>query len=257
MKFENMINSISKNIAISIVKCIESAVGDGIREDLQKNNLRTTNSKGSRIWDLLNTALLDSMDTVECSTAVSNRGPWQMVVLFEKSSGSVMTLMREQRYAELKKAQKRRNRMHYVDMLPKMFNSELLSDHEQITLFPKEFADENDLAVLVQRLLGDLVSDISVVRNHVLVLFDTRGFHLTNVRAVMITPNLDIASRCEVNWSKYISSNESIIVQQVEDPESPANNPHHGLKLTGKAATRKQRLIRLRQEGDAEKTEDI
>lgn len=256
MKFESIVSSIAQNIAMSVVKCIETAVGDGIREDLQKSKLRTTNSKGSRIWDLLNTELLDSMDTIECSSAIANRGAWQMVVLFEKTSGCVMTLMREKRFAELKKAQKRRKRMHYVDMLPKMFNSELLSDHDQIVLFPKEFEDEHDLAVLVQRLLCDLVSDISIVRNHVLVLFDTIGFQLTSVRAVMITPNLDVASGCEENWNKYISSNESVIVQQVEDPKSPANNPQHGLKLTQKATSRQRRHIQIHQEGDDEKVGD-
>lgn len=43
-----------------------------------------------------------------------------------------------------------------------------VSDCGQQSFLPKEFSDENDLAILVQRLLSDLVSDISIVRNHVI-----------------------------------------------------------------------------------------
>ena len=252
MKFECLYSQ----VAAQIVHCIENAVGDSIREDIRKNNLRTTNSVPSRIWDLLNTALLDSLDATDCCVSTAHRGPWQMVIIFEKTSGSVITLMREKRFAELKRAQQRRLRMHYVDMLPKMFNRELLSDCGQQSFLPKEFSDENDLAILVQRLLSDLVSDISIVRNHVLVLFDTNGFQLTSVRAVMITPNLEIASGCEADWSKYISSNESVIVEQVNEPLAPANDPHHGLKFKAKATARQQRHVRLLKEDNAAKSEN-
>lgn len=249
MKFECLYSQ----VAAQIVHCIENAVGDSIREDVRRNNLRTTNSIPSRIWDLLNTALLDSLDATDCCVSTAQRGPWQMVIIFEKASGTVITLMREKRFAELKRAQQRRSRMHYVDMLPKMFNRDLLADCSQQSFLPKEFSDEADLVFLVQRLLRDLVSDISIVRNHVLVLFDTRGFQLTSVRAVMITPNLEIASGCEADWSKYISTTESVIVEQVNEPLAPANDPRHGLKLKAKATARQQRYARLLQEDDTVK----
>lgn len=40
-----------------VVGCVESATGDDIREDIQRNNLHTLNSTPARIWDLLNTNL--------------------------------------------------------------------------------------------------------------------------------------------------------------------------------------------------------
>lgn len=236
------------HVAAQIVRCIETAVGDNIREDIYRNKLRTTNSIPSRIWDLLNTELLETLSATDCCVSTARRGPWQMVIVFEKSSGSVITLMREKRFSELRRAQPNRLRMHYVDMLPKMFNDDLLADCSQQSLFPKEFSDENDLTCLVHRLLDDLVSDISVVRNHILVLFETSGFQLTTVRAVMITPNLDIAMGCEANWSKYISVDESAIVEQLEESHSAMTDPHHGLKLKAKATARQQQNIRLRRE---------
>lgn len=250
MQFKNF----PSNVAIQIVRCIESAVGDDIRADIMKNSLRTTNSIPFRIWDFLNKNLLETLDAQGCCAATTYRGPWQMVVIYEESTGSVITLMREKRFTELKRAQKHRSHMHYVDMLPKMFNAELLSDCDQQSFMPKEFADENNLAVLVQQLLRDLVSDVSVVQNHVLVLFDTTGFQLTQVRAVMVTPSLDIAEGCDADWSKYISSTESLVVEQVENPEIPANNPQRGLKLKAKATKRQQSLARIRQSDDTAHT---
>lgn len=232
-------------VASQIVRCIENAVGDDIREDIRQNKLRTTNSVPFRIWDYLNKNLLESLDSEDCCVATTYRGPWQMVVIFEETTGAVITLMREKRFAELKRAQKRRSRLHYVDILPMMFNSDLLVDYDQQTFLPKEFSDEHDLPILVQQLLRDLVSDISIVRNHILVLFDTDGFHLTHVRAVMITPNLDIAAGCEADWTQYISSSESVVVEQVAEHSAPFNDPHHGLKFKAKATARQNRNIQL------------
>ena len=52
-----------------IVCCVEEAVGDDILSDIQVNNLRTTNSVPSRIWDLMNTNLIQKLDTADCTIA--------------------------------------------------------------------------------------------------------------------------------------------------------------------------------------------
>lgn len=244
MKFD----SFSRTVAMNIVRCIENAVGDDIVEDIRRSNLRTTNSVPFRIWDLLNRNLLETLDSEECHASEAYRGPWQMVVLLEKTTGFLITVMRESRFAELQRDQQKRECMHYVDMFPRMFNTELIAKEEQLAYWPKEFADESMLEKMVRRLLQDLTSDISVVRNHVLVLFDTRGFQLTNVRAVMITPNLEIAEGCEEDWTKYISSNESVVVDQVDDPTDAFNNPQRGLALSEKALERKHRNLQYRQD---------
>ena len=69
----------------------------------------------------------------------------------------------------------------------------------------------------------------------------------------MITPNLEIAPRCEADWSKYITTNESVIVEQVNEPLAPANDPHHGLKFKAKATARQQHHVRLLKEEDTVK----
>lgn len=223
-----------------MVCCVEDAVGDDILLDVQRNDLRTTNSIPSRIWDLMNTNLIKKLDTEDCTIAMAHRGPWQMIIIFEKTSKCIITFMREKRFSELQKRQRSRTHMHYLDMLTKQFNEDLLASHQQTTLFPHNFSDENQLSELVQILLHDLEGDVAVVRNHVLVLFETVGYQLSHIRAVKVTPNLEIAQNSEQDWSIYISVNESFVVDKVANPEAPENKPNRGLTLKPKALARKK-----------------
>ena len=89
-------------------------------------------------------------------------------------------------------------------------------------------------------MLHDLEGDAEVVRHHVLVLFETVGYQLTHIRAVMVTPSLDIAQNSEQDWYRYIASYESAVVEEVADHGSPANQPNRGLSLTAKAMARQK-----------------
>lgn len=57
-------------IAQIIVSCVENAVGDDIRSDIRRNRLKTTNSVPARIWDLMNTNLIDSLELQNCTLAI-------------------------------------------------------------------------------------------------------------------------------------------------------------------------------------------
>lgn len=229
-----------------IVRCVEEATGDDIRIDIQKNNLQTRNSVPARVWDLLNTNLINELDIDECTIAKTKRGPWEMLVIFEKTTQCIFTFMREKRFDELKKQQRKRRNMHYVDMLSKQFNNDLLAEEKQLSLFEVSFSDEDRLSELVQNLLSELHGEADIVKNHVLVLFETAGFQLTHIRAVMVTPSLDIAKDCNENWSQYISGYESAVVEKIETPESPSNQPSRGLSLKPKALNRQKSNSRIK-----------
>lgn len=232
--------SFSPELITKIVHCVEDAVGDGILADIRHHNLRTTNSVPSRIWDLLNYNLTRTLETEDCTIAETHRGPWQMLIIFEKTTQCIYTFMREKRFAELRRFQRRRVHMHYLDMLAMQFNKELLADQQQLALFPHTFSDENMLAEKVQTLLHDLEDEIPIVRNHVLVLFETTGFQLAHIRAVKVTPSLDIAQNSCQDWSQYIAANVSSVVEKVAHPEVPDVQPDRGLKLKSKAIARKK-----------------
>ena len=232
--------SFSTELIAKIVRCVEDAVGDDIRADIRQHDLQTRNSIPSRIWDLLNTNIIKTLDDEDCTIAKIYRGPWEMLVVFEKTTQCILTFMREKRFAELRNCRRKRVHMHYIDMLAKKFNKDLLSDQQQLSLIPHAFSDEDRLAELIQTMLHDLEGDVEVVRHHVLVLFETVGYQLTHIRAVMITPSWDIAQNSEQDWSRYIAVDESAVVEKVANPSAPSNQPNRGLSLTAKAVARQK-----------------
>lgn len=232
--------SFPSELIAKIVRCVEDAVGDDIRADIRQHDLQTRNSTPSRIWDLLNTNVIKTLDTEDCTIAKAHRGPWEMLIVFEKTTQCILTFMREKRFAELRNRQHKRVHMHYIDMLTKQFNEGLLSDQQQLSFIPHTFSDEDLLADLVQTMLHDLEGEADIVRHHVLVLFETVGYQLTHIRAVMVTPSLDIAQNSEQDWSQYITADESAVVEEVADPVSPGNQPNRGLSLTAKAMARQK-----------------
>ncbi len=232
--------ALPSDLIAKIVRCVEDAVGDDIQSDIQRNGLQTCNSVPSRIWDLLNTNIVNSLDIEDCLIGKARRGPWEMLIIFERSSRCILTFMREKRFSDIQKRQRQRKRMHYIDMLARQFNKDLLADQQQLSFIPHQFSDEELLAESVQNLLSDLKSDTDLVHHHVLVLFETVGYRLTHIRAVMVTPTLDIASGSEQDWSKYINADESVVVEKIGYSTVSGNQPGRGLKLTAKAIARKK-----------------
>lgn len=232
--------SFPSELIAKIVRCVEDAVGDDIRTDIRQHDLQTRNSIPARIWDLLNSNIIKTLSTEDCTIAKAHRGPWEMLIVFEKSTQCILSFMREKRFAELRNHQHKRGHMHYIDMLAKQFNENLLSDQQQLCFIPHAFSDENHLADLVQTMLHDLEEEVEVVRHHVLVLFETAAYQLTHIRAVMITPSLDIAQNSEQDWSRYITAEESTVVEEITNPTSPSNQPTRGLTLTKKAMARQK-----------------
>lgn len=54
--------SFPSELIAKIVRCVEDAVGDDIRADIRQHDLQTRNSIPSRIWDLLNTNIIKTLE---------------------------------------------------------------------------------------------------------------------------------------------------------------------------------------------------
>ncbi|HBF1171762.1 TPA: hypothetical protein KNR44_003278 [Clostridioides difficile] len=238
-------------IISTIVQCINGAVGDKIKEDIKKQNLVTKNSIPTRIWDLLNRDLCEVLNSPDCMAYEAKRGCWGMVIIHEKSSENIFTIMREQRFKEIYEKQPERRNMHYLNELTKNFNEDLKAPVGQISFFPKKFDDEDKVKEHVQKLLKNLIKDNVVVKHHALILFNASEYQLTSIRAVMIDTNLDIVT--EKDWSSYISIEESTVAEKVDKTNPIANNPTLGLNLTSKAVARKKThpLKKAKKEEDA------
>lgn len=208
------------------------------------SQLITHNNTKFRIWDILYSKIHNELSSFNCEAGISQRGPWQMVVAFDNETGFLFTFMREQRYKQLRNTVNQRTRHHYLDALVKIFNGQLSASNPQMSFlsentFPKcIFSDEDKMSETVEKIILGLNTESTCIQNHVLVLFDTFNFSLSSVRAIIVDSHLDLVY--EQSWNEYISINESSVVDKVDDPNSPANNPSQGLKLTAKATARKQ-----------------
>jgi|GEM_PF-298318 len=230
-----------------IVGCVNDAVGDDIKEDIQRLRLKTQNSTPMRVWDLLNTNLCNNMPSISCLADVTKRCSWQMVPVYDNKTGVLFTFMRESRYDELRKNIFKRKKPHYIDCLVGLLNPELIAKSRAIPLFtlqPREqFPNKEYMRSTVNQILGDLKVNEQVVKRHVLVLFNSKNFELSSIRAVVIDKYMNIV--CEENWSTYIPHNVSSIMESAEEFSVAANNPGRGLKLSNKANKRKERNMKV------------
>ena len=55
-----------------------------------------------------------------------------------------------------------------------------------------------------------------------------------------MTPNLDIAQNSSQDWSNYISTNVSFVVEKIDRSNMAEIQPSRGLKLKSKAIARKK-----------------
>jgi len=230
---------ISEDLAKIIVKCVEDSTGDVIKEDLARSELVYQNSTPHRVWDHIFSLLTKSLDAIGCPVISTNSGPWKFPIIYDGESGNIITIMREKRFADLRRQQHKRGKPHYVDMLTATLNRDLLPQYPQMSFLEKPPRDFDEMKKRVEVMLQDFDGKADQVRNHVLILFEARSFTLYSIRAIKVTPDLELAVDGEVNLSALISAKPSIIIDKIAKPDAPANNPTRGLKLKAKAIERK------------------
>lgn len=231
-ELKNMLNS-SEDFKICIEKCINNAVGDDIRLDIQINGFDTGNGTPNRIWDFINRNMGLYLSEDNYISKPSNRGPWDFKPIFEKDTGTLYTLMREERFIKLKKDIIKGRGMHYAQALAMKLNKDLEMDLKQINFIPKTSADEEYMDVIVSKILSDLNIPNSIIRNHALILFSSKSYELLSLRCCIINSDLDIID--QDNWNMYIQVKESIVVDSMIPSEITMINPTLNLQFKQKA----------------------
>ncbi|WP_018703818.1 DUF5986 family protein [Anaeromusa acidaminophila] len=219
-----------------ITKCVSDAVGDDIKGDIKSHGLVTQNSTPTRIWDLLNTNICKNFNQIDIIANPTKRGPWEMVPIFERNTGIVYSLMREQRFELLKKEFPKRRNAHYIDAFARSLNADLCAAKNQLLLFPlceKKFNNEEFIQEIIEKIFRDLGVPNELVRHHALILFSSFNNELASLRCCVVDSNLGIVD--EVDWSNYIKASESIIAGKALDRASVYVEPSGGLKYKQKA----------------------
>lgn len=232
----SFITNFSDNFIRSIVSSISSAVTDDILQDTRQANMerRHMNSYPSRIWDLINRNVCNAFTyNSDVVVAFTKRGPWNLIAIFDKATGMLLTLMREERFYEVKRDPK--SHRHYVYELANMFNADL--EIQQQSLFTID-VNKDKIKKSVERICDDLLISTEMVQHHAMVLFSSQDELLHSIRCCMINCNFE---ECEtVSWNEYIGVSESVVVEQTVNGDNKKNNPTMGLEYTPKAKKKKQ-----------------
>lgn len=218
-----------------VVKCLSDAIGDDVKACLQREHIndRKSNAKKFLKWDLINRNFIANFSSEELTAEYAKRGAWYFVPLFNKETGTLFSVMREDRFSELQRKQEHRKKAHYVDALVKSFNIDL-DQNQQLSLFEEEQFDENEVKVIVEGILRDFQIDSSVVHRYATILFEEYNSELVSVRCCVLDSSLQIVD--EENWNEFIHYNESVVVDTVENTLEEKEMPK--IKLKDKARKR-------------------
>ena len=237
-----------RSIAHAMVASLEEAVGTNIQEDICRSNLETRNSVPARKWDYLCTNLINNIKFETCTTFIADRKIWKLPVVYESLNKTIYTFMREARFRELQHKRNGIKEKHYLSLFARFANNGLFSGTSQLPLFPHPTASMNQLQEELRTMIPDWQNGFPDIQNQVLVLFETAGFQLISVRAVLITPGFEIVENSEQSWTEFISGNMGLVPEKIDNPEEPANQPSRNLKLTAKALKRQNKNLKVRTE---------
>ena len=199
-------NSFSFNLRgvdCAIVEALRTAlevVMPGIMDD---NSLTERNGYGQFRWNPIIAQLREKCQHLGwIDFSVCRRGAWKTPVLFHAASKDLITFMTEN---TLTIVQHRKDKGKHYLCGGASFNQNVKAQYEQLELeLPGVLPDMGKWVAKSREELADAVcTSVGEIEGHILVLFDAHVDKLLTVRAVRLTPSLEISTE-EEDWSQYI-----------------------------------------------------
>lgn len=214
-KFQSL--EIPEEYKHGIVQGIFNAITNDIPELISEHELPTANGSGLFRWNFINRNI--KLNIIgEMQFSILKRGPWKFLLLYDAKTGFTFSVMTE---SNLIRLQKRRSEgIHYIEALSSV-NIGYEPIEEQLR-FPgcEVKRDEKMLEELREQLLSEFAG---IIRNHILILFNCGYNIVTSARAVLLTPQLEIAY--DENWSQYLSKpyyhRNALIADIITDEDEP------------------------------------
>jgi len=186
------------------------------------------------------------------SAKYARRGAWYMVPLFDRENGYLYTVMREDRFADLRKKRDKRSKAHYLDALVQSFNIDL-DAISQIELFDMPQFEEEEIKKIVDDILEDFEVKASFIRRHAVILFEEYNSEITAIRCCILDSSLQTVE--EVDWSQYIANHESAIVEVTNKNEK--SMPQITLKPKAKEKIGQRELVAVKREDKELEKENV
>ena len=214
----------SKNFSFNL-DSVDHAVVDALRLALEvimpgimyDNNLTERNGVGQFRWNPIITQLRAKCQHLGwIDFNVCRRGAWKTPVLFHAVSRNLITFMTENTF---KTVQRRKDKGKHYLCGGASLNQNVKAQYEQLELeLPGVLSDmEKWVAKSREELANAICASVGEIEGHILVLFDAHLDKLLTVRAVRLTPSLEISTE-EEDWTQYITmpyaTNQEIEPQQ-------------------------------------------
>jgi len=210
--------NISNDAKHAITNGIFTAVTHDIPDLIQDHQLPTNNGIGQFRWNYIHKRVEENLGGRFQLKYVS-RGPWKLLFIYEQELGFTFSIMAEKNLTRLMKHLPKG--IHYLEALvSKNTGYDVIQGQMRIDGC-EHHRNPSDVENLRNVLLADFVG---IIQNHILILFDCNFNKVISARAILPTPQFDIAF--DEDWSSYLKSpyvigKESLIESMVEDDSEP------------------------------------
>ena len=182
---------------------------------VEENNLPTNVGSGLYRWNFINRNLT-SNPLLGFQISFPKRGAWKFLLLLDRNSGFSFSVMTEQNLRKLQKSPPLRE--HYLEAL--VFENKDRNPIEGQVCF--DCIQRKREPLILEKLRNELFYEFTdVIKEHILILFDYNFTDVTSVRAVLLTPQLEIAFSDD--WTNLMRSNyvpaKSILAEFMSEEE--------------------------------------
>lgn len=209
-------------ISDGVLKAIAKSISDGIGIDYIHNrkqlNTYTHNSTHSLIWDLINTNCKKNLgkDFI-CKVQKKKRGIWEFLIIYDKQSRKLITVMRENRLKQIIK-HPQKYKKHYVAALSQFFNEGLKPNQAKLFNLPKNTDEQDYLNELSKELCSDIFEEIIQNSLYVILSFNSSGGLMTSFKATYLTQNIELSK--DMPLETYIPKDYDVIAETVSQIET-------------------------------------
>ncbi len=238
----NLDEGLLKAVAI----CISEGVGIDFIDAIKQLNTYTKNSSPSLIWDLINSNLKKRLGDDYTCIYKKLRGIWEFLLIVDKKSKKVITVMRENRLRNIIKHPSK-NKKHYSAALA-LLNESLKPKQGKLVNIPLN-RDDDFLQELSQELCAEIEQNMLEESLYCILSFKSSSGVMTAFSANYLTKNLEISEVISLN--EYIpKKNYDAIVADTEKSEDIQDIP---LTLKPAAYIKKQ----AKEEAEAKQSIEI
>lgn len=223
-----------------VLKAVAKSVSDGIGVDYIHNKKQldtfTHNSTHSMIWDLINTNCKKNLgkDFI-CSVQKKKRSIWEFLIIYDKQSKKLITVMRENRLKQIIK-HPQKYKKHYVAALSQFLNEGLKPNQTKLFNLPKTSEEQDYLSELSKELCSDIIEEIVQNSLYAILSFNSSGGLMTSFKATYLTQNIELSK--DIPLETYIPKDYDVIAETVPQIETK------DIPLTLKPAALKKKLAK-------------